>query len=154
MTKYLFNAFFISVLLFMICFPDCAHAFQEHGAREGVYVHQLGHICFGAAMLWLFFMIKRSSIWQKSCWKLVAAGFLLLAAWNVVTFTGHMISLYSLVNCPSSVPPQAGLKFWTWYVCKLDNVVCVSAMLLFYAGLKGLLEHLRSEEQKISETSG
>ncbi len=135
-----------SCLLWHLLDPRIALAFQEHGAKEGLYVHQLGHICFGAAMAWLFFMIRRSSFWRRRCWKSVAAGSALLALWNAVTFTGHIISLYSLKNCPTTLPQDAGLKFWVWYSCKLDNIICVAAMCFFYAGLKQLLEHLKSEE--------
>ncbi len=134
--------------------PDVAQAFQEHGAYEGMYVHQLGHVCFGAAMAWLFFMIRRSSFWKRRCWKSVAVGSALLALWNAVTFTGHVISLYSLSNCPTYLPENADMKFWIWYACKLDNLVCVTAMFFFYLGLRQLLAGLKVEDREAREPEG
>ncbi len=137
----------VAALVLLAAFPGTAGAFQEHGAHEGIYVHQLGHVCFGAAMAWLCLMIRGSSFWKKRCWKLVAAGSALLALWNAVTFTGHILSLYSLSNCPASLPGDAGLKFWVWYACKLDNLVCVTAMFFFYIGLRQLLKSLQAEDE-------
>jgi len=146
--RWLAAAIFLCIALFA---PRAVFAFQEHGAREGMYVHQLGHVCFGAAMAWLYFMIRGSSFWEKRCWKSVAVGSALLALWNVVTFTGHIISLYSLSNCPASLPEEAGIRFWIWYACKLDNLVCVAAMFFFYVGLRQLLGRLRLEDKDSRE---
>gem|GEM_PF-6742543 len=88
---------------------------------------------------------------MRRCWKSLAAGSALLALWNAVTFTGHIISLYSLDNCPTALPENAGLKFWIWYACKLDHIICVTAMLFFYVGLKQLLQHLKAEEKEQGE---
>ncbi len=135
----------LAFLLFHMALPHVALAFQEHGAREGLYVHLLAHICFGAAMLWLFLMIKNSDIWQQRHWRFIAWGAALLTFWNVDTFAGHIISLLHPERCLPIMHTSTELIFWVWYVCKLDHLVCVTAMIFFYLGLKQLLTYLESE---------
>lgn len=148
----------LPIIAFFACqlfFPEIVQAFQAHGPKEGLFVHQLGHICFWAVMVWLYFMIRNSSFRQKKCWRFIARGSAMLALWNLVAFTGHIISrYYSFNQCSAGLPQDQTLIFWIWYVCKLDHIVCVPAMFFFYAGLKRLLGQLKTEGENSVETKG
>ncbi len=145
------SLFFSSILLITLE-PEICLAFQEHGALEGLYIHQLAHICFGSAMLWLFFMIRRSDFWLQKWWKAIAFGGLILAFWNVMTFVGHMLGGYSLYCHTSQSPPVSNYLFWLWYFTKFDTVACCMSMLFFYLGLKRLSKSI-SEMHYMSEKS-
>ncbi len=127
----------IIVIISCILYPKSCYAFQEHGAKEGLYIHQLAHVCFGSAMLWLFFMIKKSAFWLKKWWKAIAIGGLGLAFWNVMTFVGHLLGPYNVYCHNESVTSNNGL-FWLWYITKFDTVVCCLSMVFFYLGLRRL----------------
>ena len=151
------NRLWLPVIAFPACqvfFPDIVLAFQAHGPKEGLLVHQLGHVCFFAVMVWLYFMIRKSSFWQKKCWRSIARGSAMLALWNVVAFTGHILSLYRVNNFSSGLQQGPNLIFWIWYACKLDHLVCVPALFFFYAGLKQLLVQLKTEKESPKEMKG
>ncbi len=146
------SAVFRFVLLFIIFLPFLVpgpcFAFQEHGAREGLYVHELAHICFGSSMLWLFFMIKKSLYWEKKCWKAMALGALILVFWNVMTFLGHILGPRSLYFCDLTPPTNKSLTFWIWYFAKFDTVICCLSMICFYVGLKRLNRTISCSDNK------
>ena len=117
-----------------------AYAFQEHGAPEGLYIHQLAHIFFALSMTGLWYGIKSSSRFRDDRgWQLIAAGAALLTLWNVITFAGHILSIFIQTSPKQGVDGIPLWMEWTWHILKLDNIVCVAAMLYFYAGLKKLL---------------
>ena len=117
-----------------------AYAFQEHGPPEGLYIHQLAHIFFALSMTGLWYGIRSSSRFRDDRgWQLIAAGAALLTLWNIITFAGHIFSIF-IHSCHQHTSKEIPLWMeWTWHILKLDNIVCVAAMLYFYAGLKKLL---------------
>ncbi len=143
-----------ALLACQIFFPDIVMAFQAHGPKEGLCVHQLGHVCFLAAMIWLYFMIRNSSFWQKKCWRSFAYGCAMLALWNVVAFTGHILSLYRVNNFSPGLQQGPNALFWIWYACKLDHLICVPAMYFFYRGLKRFLGQLKTGGESPEEMKG
>ncbi len=122
----------------LLLFPVSCFAFQEHGPIEGLYMHQLAHICFGSSMFWFFFMIYRGAFWQKTWWRSIAIGALVLAFWNVVTFVGHIFRNYSIYTCSAQQFVAVRASFWLWYLTKLDTIICCVAIFFFYIGLKRL----------------
>ncbi len=133
---------------FILFLPSNSFAFQEHGATEGIFIHLLGHVCFGSSMLWLFFMIRKSSFWEKDWWKAISYGALVLAFWNVTTFIGHVINPFSPFSCPQIEMVEGNLGFLIWYFSKLDNLICIFAMSLFYIGLKRLKGSLLEKDNE------
>ena len=126
-----------------------ALAFQEHGPPEGLYIHQLAHICLALSMIGLWYGIRSSRFRKDQGWQRMAIGAALLTVWNIMTFTGHILSLYTM----PAMRQNNGVPAWmelTWHILKLDNIVCVAAMLYFYAGLKRLLQdtHHAAEERE------
>ncbi len=117
-----------------------AYAFQEHGPPEGLYIHQIAHICFALSMTGLWYGIKGSSRFRDNPgWQLIATGAALLTLWNIITFVGHILSVFTLTDFMHESRAIPVWIEWTWHILKLDNIVCVAAMLYFYAGLKKLL---------------
>ena len=141
-----------TILFFSLLIPSNCLAFQEHGASEGLYIHQLAHICFGSSMLWLFFMIFRSTFWQKRWWKAIAMGALTLAFWNVLTFIGHGMGQSVDPTCTNLVTSLDKKRFWIWYITKFDTIVACMAMLFFYLGLRRLNRFISMEETGAGKT--
>ncbi len=130
----------LAALPTILLWASPALAFQEHGPPEGLYIHQLAHICLALSMIGLWYGIRHSRFRKDQGWQRMAIGAALLTVWNIMTFTGHILSLYTM---PAMRQSNAGVPAWmelTWHILKLDNIVCVAAMLYFYAGLKRLLQ--------------
>jgi hypothetical protein len=126
----------LSLFMTFITTASPALAFQEHGPPEGLYIHQLGHILFAASMLGLWYGVRVSRFNAQRSWRLIAYGAALLALWNGVTFTGHWLSIFTIPAMYSSGEEVPEWMLRMWHVLKLDNIVCISAMLCFYAGLR------------------
>lgn len=136
----------ILVVVLLLLFPASCLAFQEHGPIEGLYMHQLAHICFGSSMFWLFFMIFKGAFWQRIWWRSIAVGALVLAFWNVMTFVGHMFRNYSIYKCPGEQFVAHSAGFWLWYLTKFDTVICCVAIFFFYMGLRRLNQSISEEK--------
>ncbi len=135
----------VLALLTAICFSDAtAYAFQEHGPPEGMYIHQLAHICFALSMAGLWYGIRSSRFRNESSWKLISLGAALLVLWNVMTFSGHILWHFAIAPAPEAAPVYI-LIFWKFL--KLDNIVCVSAMICFYLGLRKMLRVIHTQHQ-------
>ncbi len=128
----------LSLFMTFITTASPALAFQEHGPPEGLYIHQLGHILFAASMLGLWYGVRVSRFSTHRSWRLIASGAALLALWNAVTFTGHWLSIFTIPAMYSNGEAVPEWMLRMWHMLKLDNLVCVSAMLCFYAGLRNL----------------
>ena len=139
---------YIVFLLFLMLNPSTCYAFQEHGPKEGFYIHLLAHVCFGSSMFWLFFMIKKSNFWVKKCWKTIAIGALILAFWNVTTFTGHILSRFGDYYCDTIKYVHQNILFWVWYFIRFDTLISFLSMLCFYIGLKRLDGCIKTTETR------
>ncbi len=113
-----------------------AYAFQEHAAPEGLYIHQLGHILFALSMAGLWRGIKTSRLWTSRAWRLIAAGAMVLMIWNCTVFTGHLLSPNAVQAIEGQGPAISRWITTVWNITRVDNIICVAAMLCFLAGLK------------------
>lgn len=126
--------------------PIPVWAVQPHGGPEGLYVHQLGHILFFAAVVKLWLLMRArfraaSRPWLRMRWSAA-----LFALWNVVAFTSHIFEVRVAMAVDRGQAPPAwsapdGLSFlsYLFYLSSLDNLILVPAMLYFYLGLRGFL---------------
>ncbi len=80
------SAFF---LLLIFIAPRSAWALQSHGAPEGNYVHQMAHLLFMVALLYLYWHSRRTTALSSRGWKFLQTFCLIFACWNIVTFLGH-----------------------------------------------------------------
>ncbi|WP_027369081.1 hypothetical protein [Desulfocurvibacter africanus] len=126
--------------------PVPAWAVQPHGGAEGLYVHQLGHILFFAAVVKLWLLLRARFRAASRPWRRMRWSAALFALWNVVAFTSHFFEVQVATAVDRgqvppvwSAPGDASLLSYLIYISSLDNLILVPAMLYFYLGLRGLL---------------
>jgi hypothetical protein len=131
--------------------PECALAIQTHGHPEGLYAHQLGHVAFFGAMLSICWQIwQRGLINRRGFHRLFWAS-LLFAAWNVLTFWGHIAEEHL---DPAAIDARAGhlfrqlhindLNALIFYLAKLDHLILIPALIVFFLALRAF----RAEQVK------
>lgn len=144
----------IFLLLVLTVFPGNAWAVQSHGAPEGLYVHQLAHIFYIAALCYLFWDIRRSAFRSRG-WRFLQAFCVLMVLWNVVAFTGH--SLASFVDSADFTRetgylstrlqgPFTSVKLW-YYFTKLDHLFSVPSLFFLYLAMRGIYRSSCEEEE-------
>lgn len=148
------NISLCSLLSALIVYPDCAWAFQSHAAPEGLYVHQLAHIFFMAALCYLFWDIRRSSFPSKG-WRFLQLFCVLMVLWNIVTFTGHWAGSFidkgSFVTASgylsTKIAGPIDMTKLVYYFAKLDHIFSVPALFCLYLCLRSLYKASCKEEK-------
>lgn len=138
------NPFFCLTLLWGGCWllPAPVWAIQTHGDPEGLYVHQIGHLLFLAAMAYIIWQIHRRKLTDHLGFRQLIRGAYFLAAWNLLAFIGHMAE----EKLPREVfLPGTGYFFrqievrdlnaLLYYLAKLDHLILVPALFFFYLSL-------------------
>lgn len=135
----------IAMMLCAVLAPASAWATQQHADPEGFYSHQIAHIFFIATMVILAVQIRRSAPGHPG-WSRIGRAALLFLAWNVTTFTVHVLG--------ERITPEyytGSAAAWTrildvstplaqaFYAGKiLDHVFLALAVLVFLRGVKSL----------------
>ncbi len=144
----------------LLCDSAPALAIQAHGAPEGLYVHEIGHILYALAMLGFALRVLHSSrLSRKPGWRLMSWGTLLLFAWNLWAFVAHIIDV--AIPADHFLADTRGLKSilvlqsridYLYCLFRMDHLICVPALLLIYLGLRHMLASapLKPEEQVTS----
>ena len=139
----------ISVLfLFM---PSSAWAFVPHN-YPGIYIHQMGHVFFFLSCLLVIMTIIRNQLQREKGWRYLFFSQIGFIVWNLDTFIGHATEYW--IESGQILGTTGGWSYfmrdiiivgreYVYYFAKLDHLVLVPSMLLFYAGLR---EHLHEEE--------
>lgn len=133
------------LLIGLIVYPEQVWALQSHAAPEGIYVHQLAHIFFLAALCYLFWDIRRSSFPSKG-WRFLQIFCVLMVLWNIVAFTGHWIGFfmdksYFVTESGYLSAKLAGPVSTTkliYYFTKLDHIFSVPALFCLYLCMRSL----------------
>ncbi|MCX5863679.1 MAG: hypothetical protein NTW42_01180 [Deltaproteobacteria bacterium] len=139
--------FFTIFLLLLGCLlPDNALAFQPH-AYSGLYIHQLAHFFLIVSLFFFVIKARQAHLTSLRGWRYIIAGTWLLMLWSAATMVGHFLDLYmgadALFLPPGATIPLLRLAGWQealYYILKLDHLIAVPAMFLFYRGLKLLRE--------------
>lgn len=154
----------ISYLFFLtaLCQGACASpawALQAHAGPEGLYVHQGAHIFLAFSLLVFALNIQRSALVRQKAWRLLARGAILFILWNIWAFVGHLspfaLPESSFIMEPGQITPSLLVTSWhevLYYLLKMDHLLCVPALLFFYAGLRLLLQEFT--DQKGPEKEG
>ncbi|MCP4114250.1 MAG: hypothetical protein GY737_02400 [Desulfobacteraceae bacterium] len=152
-TSLQYSALILTVFL-GILMPGAAHATQMHSGSEGIIVHQLGHIFFLLSMVTLIFTINARGLDRERGWRLIQYSALFFILWNMVALAVHFLD-----NQIAAVDVQT-LSVWQiridpanssralanfYYLLKLDHLLCVPAIALFYRGLSKLLAEEEDE---------
>jgi hypothetical protein len=142
MHKYVARAAVLLILL-AVAVPGPAYAIQTHGAPEGLYVHQIGHILFAVAMFGFACRIRHSRLSTRRAWQLMSVGAVLFGLWNGWAFTGHILDclvpqadfsrgsagLLSILNIHSSLDVL-------YYLFKMDHLLCIPALIYIFLALR------------------
>ena len=156
-----------SILLFVTLFVclslwhSTALATQAHAAPEGLFTHQLAHIFFIISMGSLIFWLKKRRLSDQKGWRYIQYAAACLVLWNMGAFTAHaMDEQFLLVNVTrldiwriQIVPLASNPSLATiYYLCKLDHLLCVPAMIFLYAGLRQLKKDLPqpTDQEKVA----
>jgi hypothetical protein len=73
----------------LLIWPDAALATQGHGGAEGLYSHQIAHLIFLAAMVYLCFQLIRSGDFVQRGWRWIFVSAILFLLWNMDTLFVH-----------------------------------------------------------------
>lgn len=151
----------IFVIALLTAFPATSYATQAHGAPEGLFSHQLAHFFFVISMGSLIFWLKKSRLSNETGWRYILYAAICLILWNMSAFAAHyMDEQFLLVNvtrlnnwriqivASNSHPTLAVI----YYLCKLDHLLCVPALIFLYAGLRRLKKDLPTETNQGTST--
>ncbi|MGC9022923.1 MAG: hypothetical protein ACP5J5_07385 [Dissulfurimicrobium sp.] len=137
--------------------PCSALALQVHSGPEGLYTHQMAHVFFLAAMVFLFSILFRHPLGYGRAWVYLRLSLLFFSIWNVNAIITHSLELTippeSLVvqegPLPCYICMPAVFKSWVYYVGKFDHLLCVPAMFFLTMALKTFCrEAERQAEEK------
>jgi hypothetical protein len=154
----LFNKFTPIVLLLpiaLLLLPDQAWALQSHGPPEGIYVHQLAHLFFAAALGYLFWDIGRNAFPGKG-WRYLQIFCILMILWNLLAFSGHWLGFHiadSDILRPSGyfssqiIGPISSIKL-IYFSATLDHLLSLPALFFLFMSLRSLYHSSDDKEEK------
>lgn len=142
-------------LAFCLLLPEQGMALQTHSQPEGIYVHQMAHIFFMAALGYLYWDTLRSAFSGRG-WKFLRIFCVLTILWNLLALIGHTSTLllhpedftyvdgylFSKVNYPLTF-----IKI-VYYAARLDHILTVPAMFFFYMGVRSFYQHSLKENSE------
>jgi len=139
----------------LLAMPRAAWAIQTHGAPEGLYVHQMAHLFFAGSLVYFHWIIRRNDFTGRG-WRYLQLFCICMICWNLLTFTGHAMNLLLTHDDFSAGPglwhsrmlgPITPVK-WTYYLAKLDHLICVPALLFLYLSLRAFYHDETEGEEK------
>jgi len=141
--------YFVSLLAWTLLIPGNALATQGHGGIEGVYAHQFAHFFFIVSMGILIYWLRERKLVRETGWRLIQYSALFFILWNIDTIIVHALDDQIRIIQTQSVGTwqiriddvysNDFIKLF-YYFAKLDHLLCVPALVLFYLGLKRLKE--------------
>ncbi|HKJ65158.1 MAG TPA: hypothetical protein VJ969_07125 [Desulfopila sp.] len=145
----------IAVFVLLITTTDSAWALQSHGAPEGVYVHQIAHLLFAGALIYLYWHTRRTPTLAGRGWKYLQTFCIIFACWNIIALAGHeafsFLSAEDFIDKNSWNERIAGPLNFTkvlYFITKMDHLLFVPAMLALVISLRTLYADAAREEQK------
>ncbi|MFH1155123.1 MAG: hypothetical protein V1793_15025 [Pseudomonadota bacterium] len=150
-TPALTKLYYTLILIGMFCILDsqAAYATQMHSNSEGIIVHQLGHMFFLVSMAILIFTINGKELNREKGWKLLQYSAFLFILWNLDAALAHFldnqinaVTVTMTDNWQTTITARNSSRFLAvaYYILKLDHLLCVPAIVLFYKGLCQILE--------------
>jgi hypothetical protein len=139
-------------LVLVMGLPRTALALQPHGHPEGLYVHQMAHILFVVAMMFLLYHLRKEQL-PGLRWFTWAG--ILFVFWNLNALVGHIAEIYvepqDFLGGPADFSRRllmSGPATWAYYATKLDHLILVPGFILLYFGLQALARAPRPLERK------
>ena len=130
--------------------PVCA--LQTHGAPEGIYVHQMAHVLFSGALLYLFWHTRKTPETTGKGWRFFQLFCVFLIAWNILAFTGHETyehlvddDFLNRNTWGAQLAYPITFKKVLYYITKMDHFLIVPALLALVMSLRSLYLEARKE---------
>nr|NJM02078.1 hypothetical protein [Desulfobacula sp.] len=155
------NRFLVKTLKFLtapaaaalVLMPGPAQAIQLHLTSEGIITHQMGHLFFLVSMVALIFTLSDKGLDKQRGWRLIQYSAFFFILWNMDAVLGHFldnqihavkIENLSFSRMRMEVRNDSPTLYWFYYLLKLDHLLAVPAMLLFYQGLSSLVREQKN----------
>jgi hypothetical protein len=155
-----FTLSFLGVVGLFLVAPDQAAATQVHVPSEGLYVHQIAHLFFAAAMGLLLYWLRERQLVQQRGWRLIQVAAFFFILWNLDAFVVHILDdhsdLFATIDQGTwreSIQFDRNIELLAllYYIGKMDHLWCAPAMILLYLGLCSLLHD--AERRRASSPS-
>jgi hypothetical protein len=142
----------MKILLFLIItwflpFTDTVLATQAHATPEGIYAHQLAHLFFMLSMVMLIYWLRQRKLTRHSGWRYIQYAAFFFILWNVNVMLVHFLDEQAMLITVERISTwqirlSSSLGKWaeiTYYLVRLDHLICVPALLFLFLGLKKLV---------------
>lgn len=148
-------SFILLLPFFLLLIPTPAWALQSHGPPEGIFVHQLAHLFYAAALGYLFWDVGRSAFPGKG-WRYLQLFCVFMILWNLVAFTGHWLGFYiahSEIIRPSGyfssqiLGPFSSVKL-IYFAATLDHLFSLPAIFFLFLSLRTLYHSVDKEKEQ------
>jgi len=135
--------------MMFVLIPGLAHATQMHSTKEGILVHQLGHLFFLVSMAILILTIQGKKLHMERGWRLIQYSALFFILWNIDAILVHFLdNQSSFISTTLISMDHIRIKTLEthydlsrlYYLLRLDHLLCLPAMLLLHRGLSHLLQ--------------
>ena len=146
-----------AVILTQLVSPAGALAIQLHQGKEGIIVHQVGHVIFLLSMVMLIFIITGRQLNKEYGWKMILISAILFSLWHLDTIAAHFfdnqiraVTLQNLSLWQVKISAMSGSQLMVhfYHTLKLDHLLCVPALFCFYRGLARLVAAERLKQKK------
>ncbi len=145
------------VLAGWVLIPAEAGAIQLHLTTEGIITHQMGHIFFLISMVVLIVTLSGKGLDKERGWRLIQYSAFFFILWNMDALVAHFldnqihavkIETLSFNRMRMTVHNDSQALYWIYYALKLDHLLAVPAMLLFFRGLSTLVHEQKTRQKK------
>lgn len=150
----------ISLCLFLLLYPNIAFSLQVHGGNEGFYVHQMAHLLFMFAMVFLSYILFKHPLGHGKGWRYLKLSLLFFFLWNINALITHGleadIPYESMVKegpLPLAMCMPLSFKSYVYYIGKFDHILCVPAMLFLALALRSFCREVEQHSQMDRETA-
>jgi hypothetical protein len=142
------------ILCTLLCDAGPALAIQTHGPPEGLYAHQIAHLGFLVAMVYIWFRTRHR---EGEGWRLIRLSFVFFAVWNINTFITHSVSVTLdpakfqgyMGPLPKYFVARSVIDIY-FFLGKMDHFLCIPAALCLGLGLqkmrRAVAQHLPSDD--------
>jgi hypothetical protein len=132
----------LGIPLYLLGWTQSVWAIQAHGPPEGLYAHQMAHMAFLGAMVYIWF---RTRYRGGDGWRPIRLSFIFFALWNLNTLFVHALAgsispdqfLGSSGELPRYFIARSGLDVY-FFLGKMDHFLFVPGAICLGLGLKKL----------------
>lgn len=132
------------ILCCLMCDARPALAIQTHGPPEGLYAHQIAHLGFLVAMVYIYLRTRQRT---GDGWRWIRLSFVFFAVWNLNTFITHGVSTAldpaqfqgRIGGLPRYFVAHSFMDLY-FFFGKMDHLLCIPAGLCLGLGLRKMYQ--------------